>query len=205
MSARAEKLDLFKLHKAEYSARRKPTLVEIGPGSYLTVRGRGAPGSELFSQRAEVLYAMAYTLKFESKFAGRDYTVSKLEGLYGVDGQSMNDLTSMPMSDWNWRLMIRQPDFIVDDNLAAARETLRAKGKEGDFEAATLETLEEGTCVQMLHVGPYEEESRTVEAMTTFAAGEGLTPNLWHHEIYLSDPRRVPPERLRTILRLPVG
>ncbi len=200
-----EKIDLFKLHKQDYVARKRPTLIEVGEASYLTVRGSGAPGSDLFQERAGALYAMAYTLKFESKFAGRDYTVCKLEGLYAVDGQSSEDLARLPKSEWNWRLMIRQPDFITDDHLATARRTLRDKGKEGDFDAATLETLDEGRCVQMLHVGPYEEEPRTIEVMLEHAAAEGLAPHMWHHEIYLSDPRRVPPERLRTILRLPVS
>ena len=200
-----EKIDLLKLHKKEYVAPKKPTLIDMTAATYLTVQGSGAPGSDLFQDRVGVLYAMAYTLKFESKFAGRDYTVCKLEGLYGVDGQSSDDLATLPKTEWNWRLMIRQPDFITDDHVAGARTTLRDKGKEGDFDAATLETLDEGRCVQMLHVGPYDEEPRTIELMLEHAAAEGLAPHMWHHEIYLSDPRRVPPERLRTILRLPVS
>ncbi len=199
------KIDLVKENRAEYSTRRKPTLLQIAPARYLAVTGRGAPGSELFQSRVAALYAMAYTLKFASKARGRDYAVSKLEGLYGVDGQDQSDLASLPKEEWNWRLLIRVPDFIDEPALQSAREQLRARGKEGDFEAVELALLEEGQCVQALHVGPYESEGTTLEAMLALAAEANLTPTLWHHEIYLSDPRRVPPDRLRTILRLPVG
>ena len=102
-----------------------------------------------------------------------------------------------------WKLLSRVPAFISDGQLDEARRTLREKGKEGDFDEARLETIDEGLCVQMLHVGPYEQEQQTVDLMLDFAAGEGLESHMWHHEIYLSDPRRVPPDRLRTILRQP--
>lgn len=200
-----KKLDLLKLHREEYAAPKQPTLIEVGEASYLTACGNGAPGSELFERRVGALYAVAYTLKFESKSAGRDYVVGKLEGLYGVDGQSLEELGNLPTSEWNWRLMIRLPEFVSGEHLAAARRTLQDKGKVGDFDAVSIETVREGTCVQMLHLGPYEEASRTIEAMEEFARTRGLTGNMWHHEIYLSDPRRVPPERLRTILRRPVA
>ena len=145
---------------------------------------------------------MAYTLKFASKFAGRDFVVCKLEGLYFADGDT--PLEDLPKAEWKWTLMMRVPDFIGDADLDAARKQLREKGKEGDFDAVRLETIDEGSCVQMLHVGPYENEHETLAAMATFMADEGLVPNGHHHEIYLSDPRRVPAEKLRTILRHPV-
>ncbi|MEM9552828.1 MAG: GyrI-like domain-containing protein [Acidobacteriota bacterium] len=200
----SEKLDLLKLHRAEYRATSRPVLVEVENGSFIRVRGHGAPGSELFQQRVEALYAVAYTLKFNSKFAGRDYGVSKLEGLFGVDGQSIDEIAEIDPSEWNWRLVIRVPEFTTQEHLEQARATLRDKGKTGDFDAVSLESFHEGTCVQMLHVGPYDREAATLEEMRNFARTRDLTPHLWHHEIYLSDPRRVPPERLRTILRLPL-
>ncbi len=203
-TSQGEKVNLLKQHKDQYAAPKEPTLVEMGEASYLVVRGSGEPGSELFQNRIGALYAVAYTVKFNSKFAGRDFVVGKLEGLYGVDGQTVEDVSDLPPADWNWRLMIRVPAFISRKRLAEARQTLRDKGKEGDFDAVSLDTYREGRCVQMLHVGPYEDESETIDRMYRFARDQRVKPHMWHHEIYLSDPRRVPPERLRTILRHPV-
>ena len=179
-------------------------MIETRPARYLVVDGRGGPGETVFQDRVGALYGVGYTVKFNSKFAGGDYVVGKLEGLWGVRGQTAADLAGLPKSEWNWRLMMRVPEFIGDEQIVAARKMLREKGKEGDFDAVTLETIDEGLCVQILHVGPYEDEHRTIETMKSFAVEQGCEPNLWHHEIYLSDPRRVPPEKLRTILRQPV-
>ncbi|MDY7107699.1 MAG: GyrI-like domain-containing protein [Planctomycetota bacterium] len=203
-AANADKIDLYKLNKAEYAAPRKPKLIETKPAQYMVVEGRGAPGGEVFQARIEALYGMAYTAKFRSKFAGRDYTVCKLEGIYGIGGQSAADFARLPPEEWKWKLLIRVPDFVGDEQLDEARRTLRQRGKEGDFDDVHLEEIDEGRCVQMLHVGPYEEEQRTVEAMKALAEDEGYELHMWHHEIYLSDPRRVPPDRLKTILRHPV-
>ena len=202
--AQPDKIDLFKLHKDEYAATRKPRLVEVAKASFLAVDGQGAPGAELFQERIGALYGMAYTIKFESKFAGRDYTVGKLEGIWCFDEQEGADLSQVPQEQWRWRMLIRVPDFIKKSSLSAARKALRDKGKEGDFDAVRLESFLEGRCVQMLHVGPYDQEHETIATMRDWAADQGLTFSGWHHEIYLSDPRRVPPERLRTILRHPV-
>jgi hypothetical protein len=204
MPKTSAKLDLFAQYASEYVSPAAPVLISTRPARYLSVRGRGAPGSELFQSRIGALYAIAYTLRFTSKFQGRDYAVGKLEGLYGVDGQQPAELERLPKAEWNWRLMIRVPTFVTTAKLAKARRTLREKEKPGDFDAVTLETLREGRSVQMLHVGPYDEEARTIREMVSFAASRGLAPHMWHHEIYLSDPRRVAPVKLRTILRQPV-
>jgi hypothetical protein len=198
------KIDLYKLHKAEYAAPKKPEFIETKPAKYMVVEGQGAPGGEMFQAKIEALYGMAYTAKFQSKFAGRDYAVCKLEGVYGIGGQTSADFDTLPPEQWKWKLIIRVPDFVGDEHLAEARAVLRERGKDGDFDDVHLEEIDEGLCVQLLHVGPYEEEERTVGAMKAFAGEEGCELHMWHHEIYLSDPRRVPPERLKTILRLPV-
>jgi hypothetical protein len=138
------------------------------------------------------------------KFAGgQDYKVCQLEGLWWADGSSA-DFTAVPRDQWRWKLLIRVPDFIGQADLDQAKAALRDKGKPPAFESVRLETIEEGPCVQMLHVGPYAEEPATLALMRQFAAAGGLEFRGPHHEIYLSDPRRVPPERLRTILRMPV-
>ena len=151
------------------------------------------------------MYGSAFTVKMTSKFAGRDYKVNQLEGLWWVAGAGEGrNFLHVPRDQWCWTLLIRTPDFITSADLDAARAALLAKGKGPETQEVRLEPLAEGLCVQMLHVGPYQDESRTIEALEAFAAEQGLVFHGRHHEVYLSDPRRVPPERLRTILRHPV-
>ena len=203
-TSQPEKRNLFRELKQEYCQPKAPRLVETSSGAYLAADGQGGPGEELFQNRVGALYAMAYTVKFDCKFAGADFVVGKLETLYGVD-MPLDRLGETPKERWRWRMLIRVPEFVTEKHLAAARAALREKDKPGDFDAVRLETIEEGHCVQMLHVGPYEQERRTLDVMQAFYAANDLEPRLWHHEIYLSDPRRVPPEKLKTILRQPVG
>ena len=198
----SEKIDLYKLHKDEYVAPKKPTLVKTRKAQYLSVDGGGRGGDEGFQEDLAALYAVAYTLKMTSKKEGRDYGVSKLEGLWDAQ-DAKHDWTQGPPELWNWTLMIRTPDFIGKRALAAGLATLEAKGKK-PTRTVELRSLSEGKCVQILHVGPYDAEAPTIAKLQEFMAAEGLSPNGLHHEIYLSDPRRVEPERLRTILRHPV-
>jgi hypothetical protein len=194
------KLDLYKLHKAEYLAPREPVLVRTKPAQYLAIAGQGAPGGPRFTACIGALYGAAFTIKMTRKFAGKgDYAVCKLEGQWFFDGQP--DTTSKEA--WKWELMIRTPDFISQNDLKTAVATLLKRGKSREIEEVTLETIAEGVCVQMLHVGPYEKECETIALMRTFAQANGLKLSGPHHEIYLSDPRRVPPDRLKTILRQP--
>ena len=200
----SDKLDLTKLWKAEYVAPRKPVILELGPMTYLAVEGKGEPGGAEFPARVGALYAMAYTVKMTRKFDGRqDYTVSKLEAQWWGAGKE-SCFAKLPKSAWRWRLLIRTPEFVSAEELASARAALRKRGKGTGTEEVRLFSLTEGCCAQMLHVGPYQEEGTTVEKMLAFAAGRGLVPHGLHHEIYISDPRRVPPERLKTILRQPL-
>jgi hypothetical protein len=196
------KLDLYKKFAADYIATREPKLVEIGPAQYLATAGRGAPGGQEFQARIGALYNVAFTVKMARKFAGRDYAVSKLEGLWW--GSRNGAFLHEPPATWNWKLLIRTPDFISRDEVNDAKARLRRKGKPAEVDDVGLELLDEGSAVQALHVGPYEREPETLARMEALADSEGLSVHGRHHEIYLSDPRRVPPARLRTILRLPV-
>jgi hypothetical protein len=198
------KLDLYKEHKQEYLAPREPVLIETSPAKYLVIAGRGEPGGERFQASLGALYAAAFTLKMASKVAGRDYAVCKLEGLWWGRKET-GDFFQEPRSQWNWELLIRTPEFITSEHLEATCSALGAKGKDGLVRQVRLENLDEGRSVQMLHVGSYDAEQVTIDRMLEFARQQGLKPRGRHHEIYLSDPRRVPPERLRTILRQPVG
>jgi len=194
------KLDLYKLHKAEYVTPRKPVLVRTKPAKYLAISGQGAPGGTRFSACIGALYGLAFTIKMTRKFAGKqDYAVCKLEGQWFFDG----DPVAVPKDQWKWKLMIRTPDFISQEDLKTAVGALLKRGKSREVEEVTLETIDEGVCAQMLHVGAYEKENETVALMRSFAEASGLKLTAPHHEIYLSDPRRVPPERLKTIIRVP--
>ncbi len=196
-----EKLDLYTQHKSEYVTPKEPALVDVSPAKYLTIDGQGAPGGDAFEAAIGALYGRAFTIKMTKKFAGRDYKVCHLEGLWGDDPTKC--IFDQPKETWRWKLMIRVPDFITAQDLKHAAAKLREKGKPAD--GVKLETLREGKCIQVLHVGPYSDEGETGRRMLALEREKGLVQHGLHHEIYLSDPRRVPPERLRTILRQPVA
>jgi hypothetical protein len=199
-----DKLDLYKQHKDQYVTPKKPVLVTMGEATYLTISGRDAPGGPEFTERIGALYGAAFTLKMTRKFAGQqDYVVSKLEAQWWLDGANC-DFANVPKDQWNWRLMIRTPPFVAQKELDDAARKLIEKGKAPGADQVRLESITEGLCIQMLHVGPYEEESRSIGTMNAFAEQQGLTFHGRHHEIYFSDPRRVAPEKLKTILRMPV-
>lgn len=196
------KLDLYETNKADYATPRDPILLRIARAEYLVIAGSGTPGGEVFEQAIGALYSVAYTIKMASKFAGRDYGIAKLEGLWWVD--SGCSLMTEPKDRWSWRLLIRTPDFIGGPELEDARRKLAAKGKDSLFKQVELSRLDEGLCVQMLHTGSYDREPDSIRRMEAFAAEKGYRFDGLHHEIYLSDPRRVAAEKLRTILRIPV-
>ena len=198
-----QKIDLFREHRDEYTMSREPVLVNVKSGRYLTVTGTGTPQGETFTQRLGALYGCAYTIKFDSKKRlGRDFKVGVLEGLWWAKGVAGNGLAA-PKDTWRWKLMIRVPSFVTMRAVTAALEALRAKGRPAA--AVKLETIREGRSVQALHIGAYADEPATIAKMDAFARGRRLRYRGKHHEIYLSDPRRVPPARLRTILRHPVS
>lgn len=197
----AEKVDLYREHAKEYAASRKPALVRVGLATYLSINGQGAPGGDAFSKAIGALYGVAFTVKMTRKFAGKhDYVVSKLEGLWPdfSSGEIPPD-----KNQWNWQMLIRTPKFVTKKEITKAVEVLLKRGKGIEVQRVQLESLEEGLCVQALHVGPYDKECETITVMKSFAESEGLNLHGAHHEIYLSDPRRVAPAKLKTILRLP--
>ena len=199
-----KKIDLYKLHKDQYATPKNPQLVEIPQARYLAITGRGEPGGKEFSSKIGALYGMAYTIKMTRKFAGmQDYSVCKLECQLWLDGDS-TDFSNTPREQWNWKFLIRTPDFIEEDDLESAVKKLLEKGKEPEVKQVKLESISEGLCVQALHVGPYDRECETIEKMMTFAGEQGFEFHGTHHEIYLSDPRRISPERFKTILRMPL-
>lgn len=200
-TASSAKLDLMRLFRSDYVAPKTPALIDTKPGRYLCIEGTGAPGGPEFVACIGALYGIAYTIKMTRKFAGKaDYVISKLEARYlNLDGTA-----TLPPSEWRWQLLIRTPDAVTTVDLAEALGALRKRGKEGDAARVEIQTIDEGRCVQMLHIGPYDQEQTTIAAMDGFARTNGLRLAGPHHEIYLSDPRRVAPGKLKTILRLGV-
>ncbi len=196
-----QKLDLLKEHKACYVASKKPVILDIAAARYMAIDGQGAPGGEEFQEAVGALYAGAFTMKMASKSKGQDYAVCKLEALWWADGVSFPEAKPEQV---RYKLMIRIPDFIVESDLNDTLDVLKKKDKTPRAGDLRLESLDEGRCVQMLHLGPYDREAETIQEMQAAATTEGLALHGLHHEIYLSDPRRVPPDRLRTILRHPV-
>jgi hypothetical protein len=201
--ASTQKLDLMKLRRQEYAPSKKPVLLDVKPAKYLTVMGTGAPGGEAFQAAIGALYSAAYTIKMAWKFAGNeDYKVATLQAQWW-NAPQRQWLPGKPPESWGWRLMILTPDFITEKELEDAAGKLKARKKPLPAKVR-LEEIEEGKCVQALHVGPYSEEEKTIELMRQFAEASGLSLRKKHHEIYFSDPRRVAPEKLRTLLRVPV-
>ena len=189
------KLDLYQVHKDEYAATTKPSLVPVRPAFYLCISGQGAPGSVAFTDAFGANYGVAFTVKMTRKFASKqDYAICKLEALWPDWG------TSSP----TWELLIRTPEFVTRDDIREAVQTLCKRGKGENTDRVQLRLLDEGLCLQALHVGPYENEEKTISAMRAFAEKNGLRISGPHHEIYISDPRRIEPSKLKTILREPV-
>lgn len=205
-----EKLDLRKTYKHLYAASAKSiTVVDMPPLKFARIDGEIEPGcspasSPAFQQSMEALYGISYTLKFASKNRTDqplDYTVMGLEALWWVvDGE----FDIRRPDNWCWTAMVLQPEHITPQMFQEALEGLRKKKPGLALEKVRFETFHEGLSVQILHIGPYSEEPATLDRMRAFAEENGLRMRGLHHEIYLSDPRRVAPEKLKTVLRHPV-
>jgi hypothetical protein len=201
----ATKLDLITRSPELYSAGREPALLEVPELSFLMVDGHGDPNvSPAYAEAVEALYSVAYTVKFALKKSPRqlDHRVMPLEGLWWVPDMSQFSTTSK--ADWDWTLMIRQLDEVDQELVTAAVQQVTGKKALPAAARLRLERFREGLAAQVLHIGPYAAEGPTIQRLHAFISehGYGLTGK--HHEIYLGDPRRAAPEKLRTILRQPV-
>lgn len=197
------KVDLHRLHKAEYVTPRRPVLIEVKPAQYLSIQGKGSPDGEAFQESVQVLYSVAFMLKMTKKAQGQDYAVPKLEGLWWTDDDS-DSFLEQPPETWQWQLLLRAPEFVAAGDVEKSAVQVARKKNTESARKVLLHLLEEGTCVQMLHVGPYASETDTLVQMWAFCGEKGFRLHGQHHEIYLSDSRRVAPEKLRTLLRHPV-
>ncbi len=196
------KLDLVKEYKAYYKAGTKPEIVEFGAANYLTIDGKGEPAGELFTSKVEALYPLAYGIKKICKDKGNDFGVPKLEGLWWVD--SNKHALEVPRNEWCWKLLIRMPDFVSREMMVSIQPEVSKKKKNDLIHEISFEEITEGKCVQIMHIGPYSTEPGTINKLLNFVKNNGLTVNGLHHEIYISDPRKTMPEKMKTLIRYPV-
>lgn len=204
--------DYKKEYKEFYMPKNKPEIVQIPPMNYIAVRGKGNPnveGSE-YKQSIGLLYGIAFTIKMSKKSSHQiagyfDYVVPPLEGLWWQE--NIKGIDYSRKEDFHFISMIRLPDFVTKKDFEWAIGEAEKKKKE-DFSKVEFLTYNEGLCVQCMHIGAYDDEPATVELMHSFMTAEGyeldITDKRLHHEIYLSDARRVAPEKLKTVIRHPV-
>ena len=204
--------DFKKEFKEFYMPKNKPEIVNVPKANYIAVRGKGNPNEEggAYQQAISVLYAVAYTLKMSYKTDYKiegffEYVVPPLEGFWWQDDVVGVDYTNK--SAFNWISVIRLPDFISKADFNWAVETATKK-KKLDCSSAEYLTIDEGLCVQCLHLGPYDNEPETVKCMHEYIEENGykldINDKRYHHEIYLSDPRRCRAEKLKTVIRHPI-
>ena len=204
--------DYKKEYKEYYLPKNKPQIVDIPSMSFIAVRGKGDPNEEdgEYKLALELLYGIAYTIKMSKKTDYRikgyfDYVVPPLEGFWEQDGRT--DIDYSCKSDLKWTAMIRVPDFVTRADFEWAVKQASDK-KKRDFSKVEFITVEEGICVQCMHLGSYDDEPATVAIMDAYANEMGydidINAQRQHHEIYLSDPRKTAPEKLKTVIRHPV-
>ena len=204
--------DFKKEYKEFYMPKNKPAIVNVPRANYLAVRGEGDPNAEdgAYKQAVGLLYAVAYTLKMSYMTDYRiegffEYVVPPLEGFWWQDGAEGFNYANK--ATFHWISVIRLPDFVTEKDLAWAKETA-SKKKKLDCSPVELLTIEEGLCVQIMHLGAYDDEPASIAAMDSFALENGYVSDLsgerLHHEIYLSDPRKSAPEKWKTVIRHPI-
>lgn len=199
------KVDLKRELRECYAPKRTPALVEVPELAFLMVDGHGDPNvSAEYRDAVSALFAVSYAARFALKRAGvLDYGVMPLEGLWWVP--DMSTFSIEDKSAWDWTAMILQPDEVTDEVLAEAKASAAARKSLPGLDLLRLERFEEGPAAQVLHIGPYSAEGPTIAALHAFIADHGYERAGKHHEIYLGDPRRTPPQRLKTIVRQPVA
>jgi hypothetical protein len=201
-----EKIDFRKTMKALYAPPAGSFVeVEVPELRFLMVDGKGDPNrAESYAEAVEALYSVAYTLKFAvKKELAKDYSVPPLEGLWR--SEDMASFVAREKDKWSWTMMIMVPDFVPGAMVATAIAAAGAKKALPALPLVRLETYAEGLCVQIMHIGPYDAEGPVLKRLhDEYIPANGLVESGHHHEIYLGDPRRTAPEKLKTVLRQPV-
>ena len=204
--------DFKKEYKELYMPKTEPEIIDVPQMNFIAVRGKGDPNEEdgAYKQAVNILYAIAYTIKMSNK-SGRkidgffEYVVPPLEGFRWQEGVEGVDYSQK--DKFNWISVIRLPDFVSKEDFEWAKEEA-ARKKKIDCSLAEFLTIKEGLCVQALHLGPFDDEPKTVAKMDEYLIKEGYEKDFsnerLHHEIYLSDPRKVEPAKYKTVIRHPV-
>lgn len=212
MSSSEEKHEWRKHEKAVYLPSPAPALIDIPAYTFITVCGEGNPNSPKFSAFITALYSIAYGIKMTAKKKGRapaghfDYTVYPMEGVWDISDEAKKTYSGvLNKDDLVFKLMIRQPDFVTEHFFRGIVALVKERSPHPLLDTVKFEEIKEGRCVQMLHVGPYDDEPGSFLKMEAFAAEQGVKRlSKVHREIYLSDFRKVPPEKLKTVLRFQV-
>ncbi len=210
----ADKLDYKKEYKELYSPKKKPDVIDVPEMVFITVDGKGDPNTcAAYKNAMEVLYGLSYSVKM-SKMNGTqpegyfEYVVPPLEGLWWGEGEYFDGVHITDKNRFCWTSMIRQPEFVTQDVFEQAKAALAKKKPELDLSTARLVKYVEGLCAQIMHTGPYDDEPATIEILEKFITEAGYQNDISdfrkHHEIYLGDPRKTAPEKLKTVIRHPI-
>ena len=189
-----------------YTPGRTPSLVNVPEMAFLMIDGHGDPNTaESYRQAIEALYAVAYAVKFAAKRKpdGVDFAVMPLESLWWSD--DLEDFAAGKKSNWSWTAMIMQPEPVTAETVEEARHELAAKRSLPALGLLRYEHFDEGPAAQVMHIGPYRDEGPIIRALHAFIDEQGFAAVGKHHEIYLGDPRRSAPEKLRTVIRQPIA
>jgi len=201
-------LIIKKIYKDIYSAKAEPRIIKVPKFKYITIVGKGNPNtSDTFKTAVEFLYGISYTIKFmvkkgETEITPVDYSVMPLEGQWWAD--DMNDFIITNKDNWNWKIMIMQPDFVGIKIFGIAKEKFLQKKKLEDPGNIVFEEIEDGLSAQFLYTGAYSDEGPFIIKLHDFIKEQGYERNSFHREIYLSDARKTDPAKLKTIIRQPI-
>ncbi len=209
-----DKFDYKKEYKDLYMPKTKPSIIEVPEMIFIMVDGKGNPNTaEEYKNAMEILYGLSYSIKM-SKMSGTqpkgyfEYVVPPLEGLWWGDEGYFDGTNITDKDKFRWTSMIRQPEFVNSEVFETAKQALLKKKPHLDLSAARLEVFKEGLCAQIMHIGPYDDEAATIKIMEEFIIKEGYINDIsdirHHHEIYLGDPRKTKPEKLKTVIRHPI-
>ncbi|WP_138268999.1 GyrI-like domain-containing protein [Anaerofustis stercorihominis] len=212
------KLDYKKEYKDLYMPKKTPSIIEVPKMNFIMVKGKGNPNTSIeYKNAMEILYGLSFTIKMSKmskdpldKIDGYfEYVVPPLEGFWWVEDEYFDGLNITNKDDLCWYSMIRQPEFVTKEVFGRAKEKFKKKNNDVDFSNTFFKEIEEGLCVQIMHMGSYDDEGVSIEKMNSFIEKEGykndFSKERLHHEIYLSDPRRVKNiDNLKTVIRHPI-
>lgn len=206
--------DFKREYKSLYNPKKTPDIIDVPEMKFIMVEGSGNPNtSSSYKEALEILYGLSYAIKMSKKNDTQpkgyfDFVVPPLEGLWWFDEDSFNGEVKSRKDEFNWIMMIRQPDFVTTEVFESIKKVLSKKKPELNVSRAILKEHKEGLCAQIMHIGPYDDEPATVAKLEKHIEAEGYKSLMsglrQHHEIYLSDPRKTVPEKLKTIIRHPI-